>query len=475
MTLFPWEAEFVRSVEAADGGTVALSVARGAGKTALVAALAAAAVAGPWAQRRGLVLLVAGTFKQARIAFGHVRAYLAPIIEGDPGRWKVWDSQQAAAIIDKRTGASLEAREAVAGSLHGAAPVLILADEPAQWVRSGERMYAALRTSLGKLPGSRALFIGTRPAGDDHWFARLLARSGTVYAADRADDPFAPATWTKANPSLPYLPALEQAYQAEAADAQRDESLLPGFQALRLNMGVADALESLLLDAATWERCEVGGDLPAARGGPVLGVDLGSGAAMSAAAAYWPATGRLEAFAMFAAVPTLAERGRRDAVADLYMRMARRGELSTCAGRVVPVPALLSEALARWGRPAAIIADRYREHELRQALDDARFPQADLIFRGQGFRDGAADVRGFRAACLSGSVRVNESLLLRYAIGEARVISDPAGNEKLAKGSESGRRARARDDAAAAVILAVAGGARRGVVRRPRYRSVVIG
>ena len=34
-------------------------------------------------------------------------------------------------------------------------------------------------------------------------------------------------------------------------------------------------------------------------------------------------------------------------------------------------------------------------------------------------------------------------------------LSDPAGNSKLAKGSEGGRRLRARDDAAAAAILAV--------------------
>ena len=45
--------------------------------------------------------------------------------------------------------------------------------------------------------------------------------------------------------------------------------------------------------------------------------------------------------------------------------------------------------------------------------------------------------------------------MLASAIGEARVITDPAGNSKLAKGTEGGRRLRARDDAAAAAILAV--------------------
>ena len=47
-------------------------------------------------------------------------------------------------------------------------------------------------------------------------------------------------------------------------------------------------------------------------------------------------------------------------------------------------------------------------------------------------------------------------------MGEARTVSDPAGNSKLAKGAEGGRRERAKDDAVAAAILAVGVG-RRGV------------
>ena len=58
-----------------------------------------------------------------------------------------------------------------------------------------------------------------------------------------------------------------------------------------------------------------------------------------------------------------------------------------------------------------------------------------------------------------------KSLLLTAAMGEARVLTDPAGNSKLAKGSEGGRRMRAKDDAAAAAILAVALGVRRGTIR----------
>ena len=279
LVLFPWERDWIAGLEATRRRTVGLSIARGAGKTALTGSLGAAAVAGPWAVPRGLVLIVASTFKQARVAFGHSLAFMRPIIAEDPDRWRVLDSETSATIEDRRTGAVLEAREAVPGSLHGPAPVLAIGDEPAQWkATQSDRMFSALRTSLGKVPGSRALFIGTRPADGDHWFSRLLTRSGTTYAADPDGDPFDETEWHAANPSLAFMPELLETYREEAEDATDDPSLLPGFKALRLNLGGADVEVSMLIEAATWQRAEVD-ILPAAAGPSVWGIDLSGGAA----------------------------------------------------------------------------------------------------------------------------------------------------------------------------------------------------
>ena len=150
--------------------------------------------------------------------------------------------------------------------------------------------------------------------------------------------------------------------------------------------------------------------------------------------------------------------------------MERRGELVTLGGNAVDLGALISAALARFGRPVALTADRWREAELRDALTKAGAPAAALTLRGQGFKDGGEDVRDFRRACLEGRCVPVVSLLLRNAMGEARTVTDPAGSSKLAKNSEGGRRVRARDDAAAATILAVAGGYRAGRKPRPRRR-----
>ena len=272
------------------------------------------------------------------------------------------------------------------------------------------------------------------------------------------------------------MPALEKRIRREAADAKADPSLLAAFRTLRLNTGTDDTVQSTLLDAGTWERIEV--REPAERAGDcVLGVDLGTNAAMSAVAAYWPESGALEALACFPELPGLSERGMLDGVGRRYLDMHRAGDLMVAGPRVSDIHALLSEALDRWGRPAAIACDRWREAELRQVLDAIRFPMAALVIRGMGYQDGGADVREFRQACLRGRVKPRRSLLLRSAMSEARVVIDPAGNAKLSKNAAGGRRVRARDDAAAVAILAVAEGHRRGSTppRRRRLRSALVG
>ena len=131
LTLLPWEREYLERVEASAGGELGLSVAAGAGKTTLVATIAAAAVAGPLARRRAAAVIVAGSFAQACIGFDTARSFLQETIAADPDRWRVLRSEQTALIQDRATGAELRAREASARTLHGLAPGLVIGDEPA--------------------------------------------------------------------------------------------------------------------------------------------------------------------------------------------------------------------------------------------------------------------------------------------------------------------------------------------------------
>ena len=469
-TVLPWQRRFIRGAFAPGVQSAGLAVARANGKTAFLSGIAAATLDGPLAVPRGETVICASSFEQARISFEHVAAFMGDKLR-DKRRWKVWDTAQQARIEHRETGARVRCIGSDPRRAHGLAPVLVLADEPAQWPETtGERMVAALRTAAGKQPHSRFVALGTRPADPEHWFAKMLAGSADyaqTHAARPDDSKFQRRTWAKANPSMAHMPDLLAAIKTEARQARADPGLLAAFEALRLNLGTEDAAVSTLLDAGLWRSIE--GE--AALSGPlVYGADLGTSAAQSAVACYAPQTGALACLAAFPAEPTLAERGLRDGVGGLYVECARRGELITLGRHTVDVAALLQAALDRFGRPSRIVADRWREGDLREALDRAGVPMAALEFRGMGFKDGAEDVRGFRKACADRRVVPAPSLLLRSAMAEARTISDPAGNAKLSKGSQGGRRLRARDDAAAAAILAVAAGVRQPVDPRPRWR-----
>ena len=474
--IFPWESRFLRGAFAVDGDA-ALSVARGNGKSTLLAGVACAFIDGPLRQPRGDVVIAASSFGQARISFEHVRAFIGDRL-ALKSEWRVWDTTQQAAIEHRKSGARVKCIGCDPKRAHGLAPALILCDEPAQWESSkSEKMVSALRTAAGKIPGSRLIALGTRPEDLEHWFAKLLesAEYAQCHAAEKSDPPFQRKTWLKANPSLKYLPSLEKRIRKEAGEAKRDPSNLAEFRALRLNMGTPDTLQSTLLDAGTWERIETREN--ERRGRWALGLDLGTSAAMSAAAGYWPESGALEVVACFPELPDLRERGLSDGVGGLYQRMAERGELIIAGRRVSDIRSLLHEVRERWGFPDLIICDRWREAELRDSLEKAGFPLTALEVRGQGFKDGGEDVRLFREACLADAVRPARSLLMTAAMSEARVVMDAAGNAKLSKSTQGGRRKRARDDAAAAAILAVAAGYRRAKTTRPRrpLRSAIVG
>jgi phage terminase large subunit-like protein len=186
----------------------------------------------------------------------------------------------------------------------------------------------------------------------------------------------------------------------------------------------------------------------------VVGIDLGGSASMSAAAFYWPHTGRLECLGWFPSRPGLLDRGQGDGVGSRYVEMNRRGELFTLGDQTVPVAQWLAEVMRHVESVSAIVADRYKQSEIGEALDKAGV-RVPIIWRGMGFKDGGEDVERFRRACFDGKVKASPSLLLRSAFADAVCLRDPAANCKLAKARSTGR-----IDPASASVLAVAEGAR---------------
>ena len=460
LQLLPWQRRFLRGM--IGSAESALSVPRANGKTTLAAAVAAASIDGPLRMPRGLTVVVAASMRQGSILYDHASAFLGDKLR-DKSTWRVWAGGAARLMIEHRpTGARLVVIASGPGRALGLAPSLVLADEPSAWDTSqSERMIGALRTGLGKQESGRLVALGTRGVDSESWFSRMLdggADYSQLHAARPTDNPLLVSTWRRANPSLEHLPDLREALEHEARLARRDPAVLASFRSYRLNSGTPDTVEQVVLQVEVWRSIEVE---HLDKSGPVVyGIDLGTTAAMSAASAYWPATGALDVLAVVPEIPTLDEKGLLDGVGPMYVQMEQRGELFRRGRRVSSIDGLLTLALERWGPPDVVVCDRWRAAELADSLERNRVPPASLVERGAGFRDGAEDVRDFVAACLSDAVRPTRSLLLRSALASARTVSDAAGNRKLAKNSQGGRRSKSRDDALAAAILAVGVGSR---------------
>lgn len=476
MVLAPFQRRFVEGA-LGDGITAAvLSIGRGNAKTALSAGIALGALIGVFdRQPRREILIAARTREQAGIAHGFVAGFAASL-PLEIQRRLIFRRAPRLEIEYEGDGGGhlLRAIPADGKSILGGAPTLALLDERGHWERDkGDGLEAALLSGLGKR-GGRALIISTSAADDTHPFSKWIDEPlpGT-YVQEHRPSPGLPAddlpSLMIANPGADH--GIGTSLVRLEADAKRaiarGGSSLTSFRLYNRNERVSGETRDLLVTLDEWLSCEVS-ELPPREGSVVIGIDLGGSASMSAAAFYWPETGRLECIGTFPSQPGLLDRGQADGVGGRYCEMQDRGELTVMGDKTVPVAAWLAEVARHvQDQPiAAITADRFKQSELGEALTRAGV-RAPVVWRGQGFRDGGEDCERFRRATFDGKVKARPSLLLRSAFADAVCLRDPANNLKLAKARSNGR-----IDAAAASVLAVAEGAR--IAGRPKARAKAV-
>ena len=176
-------------------------------------------------------------------------------------------------------------------------------------------LVAGMRSSVSAKGGR---FIALSIQGDAPFTREMLERRGQDglvihhYAAPDDCDLDDPEAWEAANPGIsagikqrPYMEHAARVALTTPAEAA-------SFRAFDLNQPQDINAQHLVL-AQDWQRLEAEPqDLPAKEGPLILGVDLSSGYAMSAAVAYWPKTKRLEGFCAFPDNPSLRERGMAD-------------------------------------------------------------------------------------------------------------------------------------------------------------------
>lgn len=477
LKLAEYQRRFVRGALSPEVMVGVLSIGRGNAKTALAAGIGLGSAMGIWDdQPKREIIIAARNRDQARTAFQFVVGFVQGLPEGEQELFKVRHGYKLEVEYTANGGGLLRVIPADGKSILGGAPTLAIMDERAAWEREkGDNLENAILSGLGKRSG-RALIISTSAPDDANTFSRWLddPPPGTFVQEHRpppglpADDP---ESLLIANPGAAEgIGASPEWLVAQARRAiARGGSALSSFRNLNRNERVSTEDRSVLVTVDEWLAAEVAPDnLPPRSGPSVLGVDLGGSRSMSAAAMYWPDTGRLEAVGTFPAFPTLADRGASDGVSGRYVEMQARGELSVMGENTVPPGPWLAEIvkLLDGGDIACIAGDRFRFAEFSEALTAAGLSRVPFINRGFGWKDGSEDIERFRRALFDGEVAVAPSLLLRSAFADAITLVDPAGNHKLAKARSLGR-----IDAAAAVVLAVAEGMRRKAAPTRKARA----
>ena len=433
--------------------TAALSLPRGNGKSWLAAHLVSRVLTptDPLFVPASESVLCAASIEQARIVFRFARAELEPT-----GEYRFVDSATRVAIHHKPTHTRLR----VIGSKGKTAMGLVncpfaICDEPGSWeVNGGQLMYDAIETAKGK-PGSplKVVYIGTLAPAMSGWWHDLIADGshGSVYVQALQGDP---KKWDqvseieRCNPLTAISPKFKAKLLEERDGARRDSRLKARFLSYRLNQPSADESE-VLLTVDDWVRM-LARPVPERSGVPIFAYDLGSGRAWSAAVALWP-NGRTQALALAPGIPSIHDQEIRDRVPKgTYSRLIQEGSLTVSEGLRVQPPAQLHKlALGAWGKPDAIICDRFKLNELADAVG-----AVPLIPRVWQWSTASEDIRALRKIAKDGPLAVEplSRNLLTASLAAAKVENDRSGNYRLTKRDPANNCA--RDDVAVALTLA---------------------
>ncbi|MEM1149842.1 MAG: terminase large subunit [Pseudomonadota bacterium] len=478
ITLASFQRDYIEGALAKDVTNAVLSIGRGNGKSAITAGLGLGGLLGVWDnQPRREIIAAARTRDQGRIIWDFVAGFAASLpLEIQ----KNLIYRRAPRLEIEYTGDGgghvLRVIAADGKSALGGAPTMAILDERGHWaIDRGDELEHALLSGLGKRDG-RAFLISTSASDDTHPFSRWIDEPAPgTYVQEHRPSPGLPADDIEslliANPGAPHgIGSSIDWLQSQAQRAiARGGSSLTSFRLFNRNERISGDSLNLLLSLDEWMQCETD-QLPPKEGGCVIGIDLGGSAAMSAAAYYWPDTGRLECRATFPSQPSLLDRGQADAVANRYLEMQERGELSVLGDRTVPIAHWLIEVLRHVEDQhiLALTMDRYKMAELTEGINRAGI-RAPIVWRGQGYRDGGEDCERFRRAAFDGKISAEPSLLLRSAFADAVCKTDDAINLKLTKARSTGR-----IDATSASVLAVAQGVRIAAQPKANARMVFV-
>ena len=458
LVLRPWQRAALTRIYATDAAghrsvrSAVLSMGRKSGKSTLSAGLAACHLAGPEAVQRGQVIAAAADRNQAGVIYAELKAFVLADPElADRIIFREWNKTAE----DTVTGSIFITASSDHRKAHGTSPVFFIADEVAQWRGKGE-LLDALRTGQGAHAEPLGIVISTRSPDPDNPLEELVRYGAEVEAGIIEDDTFAsfvwtapadadpwdPATWLLANPDADPVRLADIAVQAK--QAKRLPSQESSFRAYVLNQQVV--ADERFISPADWDACN--GTAEAT--GPCFGgLDLASGAAdLTAFALFWPDTGALKVWAFLPALK-IDEKAAEDRAP--YRQWQAAGDVVETPGRAID-----RAWLAAWIATTiegvdlqGIASDRWGLADWQAVLDREGFP-LPMKPHGTGYKDMSPSITEFERQVLGIGLAHGATPLLRWAVANAVIDTDPAGNRKLAKD-----RARGRIDPLMAAVQAI--------------------
>ena len=426
--LLPFQRGWLAGAFASDIDLAGLSGARALGKSTLAGWVAACTVApqGALHEAGGAVLIVAPTTSQGREVLLAARHFLEGV---DDLRWR--DSASGIGVRHRPTASECRVMAASSTSLlgYGAHAGVIVFDEVGAAGSKGRAVFDSLITSLGKRPGQRVLAVGTRsPSGPEDWWPKWLSATAgqpRTHITVLEGDPEAwrdPAQAVLANPLAASEP-LRSVLARERAEAESDPAALARYRAYRLNHASDPVAARVFSAGELMTVCAR--PAPPRQGAPILSIDTGGFLSMSAGCAIWPATNRIELWAIAGPGSSVA--------------LTEADGLFLGPSEVPPVEAILSRVADFPEPPSLVVGDPHRFTEL-QAWARARGVRCAL--RGGRSSNLVGDVQAARRLLLDdGAAIALGAPLLQLAAGEVTLTGDGRGLRKTGEGRDDPLRA----------------------------------
>lgn len=441
--------------------TAILSKARKNAKTATIACLGLAHIAGPEAKRNSQIVSGALSRDQAAIVF----KLMAKMIKMDERLNQVCKVTPSGKIITGlRLNVEYRALSADASTAHGLSPILAILDEVGQVKGPTSPFIEAITSSQGAHENPLLILISTQAASDADYLSITIddaIRSNDpgivvhVYEADKDCDLMDEEQWKKANPALDLFRSRSD-LRKQLEKAKRIPSLEASARNLLLNQRIS--LESLWLAPTVWRNNSDKPDVGVFKNHPVsLGIDLSSKNDLTAAV--FAAKDDKENVHLIPFVFTplrgVEERAARDRAP--YLEWIKAGALYTAGVNVVDYNAMVEMLLDFQQRNSitlnTIEYDRWRIDLLERESKELGFgTEAKWNPVGQGYKDFSPRVELFQELMLAERIRHGAHPLLQMAASNAIAVKSPAGDVKLDKSKST-----QKIDPLVAAVMAVYG------------------